>query len=134
MASDWIFYFMTQPLGLAVVAGAVAMPFLLWRLVLGPAYRNIGSLPLVVAYALAGVGLLAYSFASSHVRFTQMVASNVLAEGTRGATVFGWTIYLAVLSLVFVLPLLGVVAVPLSAFLIRVRRFTVGTTSAVNRP
>lgn len=124
MASDWLFYLMTRPLGIAAMAVAVAIPFLLWRTVLGSCYRSIGARPLAIAYLLAAAGLLTYCFAWSHGEFSNRVASNVLADERRWATVSGWAVYLATLSLAVVLPLLGALAVPLSAALIRAQRFT----------
>lgn len=124
MALDWLFYLMSRPLGITAMAVAVAIPFLLWRTVLGSCYRSIGARPLAMAYLLATVGLLIYCFAWSHSEFSDRVAANVLADERRWATVSGWAVYLAMLSLAIVLPLLGALAVPLSAVLIRAQRFT----------
>ena len=127
MALDWLFYWMTQPLGLAAVAFAVALPFIVWRLVLGQTFRHIGFKPLAAAYALAALGLLVVNFVSSHIEFSARVADNRLQEAQRWAIVPGWTIYGTVISLLYVLPLLGLVAVPVSALLLKLRRLSLKT-------
>lgn len=130
MATDWLFYYMTLPTGLAVIALAVALPFLVWRLVLGKAFSGVGFKPLASAYAFAALGLLALNFVSSHVEFSSRVANNVLPETQRWATVPGWTIYITVLSLIAVLPLLGLVGVPAAALLLRLRRLSIVSVAA----
>lgn len=118
---------MTQASGLALIALAIALPFIVWRIVLGPTYRRIGFKPLVAAYALAAVGLLALNFVLSHMEFSARVVDNLLPEARRWATVPGWTLYTSMLSLVVVLPLLGLVGVPVAALLLRARRLSVKT-------
>lgn len=124
MPTDWLFYWMTLPSGLALIGLATGIPFIIWRLVLGRAYTEIGFKPLVAAYVCAIAGLAAMAFISSHFEFNSRVAQGVLPEAQRWSTVPGWSIYLAVLSLIFVLPLAGLVGTPLSALLLRLRRFT----------
>ena len=124
MPTDWLFYWMTLPTGLAVIAAAVALPFFLWRYVLGAKFGAIGFTPVAVAYLLAAVGLLAANFLSSHLEFSARVAKNILPEAERWSIVPGWTIYTSVLSLIVVLPLLGVVAVPATAWLVRLHRLS----------
>lgn len=125
MPSDWLFYWMTLPSGLAVIAAAVALPFFLWAMVLGKARSLVGYKPLALAYLLAAIGLLLMSFGLSHVEFSSRVAGNALPEDQRWATVVGWTVYMSVLSLVAVLPLLGLLGVPAAALLLRTRRLSV---------
>lgn len=127
MALDWLFYWMTEPLGLAAIALAVALPFILWRLALGPTFRRIGFKPLVAAYALAALGLLTVNFATAHIEFSARVADKLLQEAQRWSVVSGWTVYGTVISLLYVLPLLGLVAVPVSALLLRLRRLSLTT-------
>lgn len=127
MAPDWLFDWMTQATGLAVIALAVALPFIIWRMVLGPVFRSIGFKPLVAAYALAAVGLLVLNFVLAHMEFSARVADKLLQAEQRWATVPGWTLYASVLSLVVVLPLLGLVGVPVAALLLRARRLSVRT-------
>lgn len=127
MALDWLFYWMTEPLGLAAIALAIALPFVLWRVVLGQTFRHIGFKPLLAAYALAALGLLTVNFATAHIEFSSRVADKLLQEAQRWSLVPGWTVYGAVISLLFVLPLLGLVAVPVSALLLRLRRLSLTT-------
>ena len=131
MPSDWLFYWMTLPSGLAVIAAAVALPFLVWRIVLASTFSRIGFMPLAAAYCAAAVGLLSLNFVSSHIEFSARVAKNMLPEAQRWPTVTGWTIYISVLSLVLVLPLLGLAAVPASAWLLKTRRLTLRVIAAV---
>lgn len=123
MPTDWIFYWMTLPLGIAVIGGVAALPFGLWRSLLGSTYSKIGVRPYIVGYFSSLIGLLLLSFVSSYFEFSGRVASNLLNEGQRWSIVPGWTIYMAVLSLIFVLPLLGLVGVPISAILIKLGKF-----------
>jgi hypothetical protein len=122
--TDWLFYSMTQPSGVALIALAVAVPFAIWRLMLGKQYAEIGIAPLIVAYTCAFVGLAVVSFASSYLEFSNRVSRGILLEEQRWSTVVGWSIYFAVLSLIMVLPLIGLLGVPLSALLLRFRRLT----------
>lgn len=129
MPSDWLFYWMTLPSGLAVIAAAVALPFVLWAVVLGKARSVVGYKPLALAYLLAAIGLLLVTFGFSYFEFSSRVAGNALPEDQRWATVAGWTVYMSVLSLVAVLPLLGLVGVPAAALLLRTRRLSVAAMS-----
>lgn len=124
MPSDWLFYWMTLPSGLAVIAAAVALPFVVWAVLLGKARSAVGYKPLALAYMLAAIGLLLLNFGSSYLEFGSRVAGNVLPEDQRWSTVLGWTVYMFVLSLVAVLPLLGLLGVPVAALLLRTRRFS----------
>ncbi len=127
MAPDWLFYWMTQAAGLAAIALAVVLPFIVWRMVLGEAFRRIGFKPLVAAYALAIVGLLVLNFVLAHMEFSARVADKLLQAEQRWATVPGWTLYASALSLVVVLPLLGLVGVPVAALLLKARRLSART-------
>jgi hypothetical protein len=131
MALDWLFYWMTEPLGLAAIALAVAVPFILWRLVLGQVFGRIGFKPLVAAYALAAPGLLLVNFVSSHIEFSSRVTDGLLQETQRWSIVPGWTVYGSVISLLFVLPLLGLVGVPVSGLLLKLRRLSFKTIGMV---
>ncbi len=131
MPSDWLFYWMTLPSGLAVIAAAVALPFFVWRVILASTFSRIGFLPLAAAYCAAAAGLLSFNFVSSHIEFSARVAKNMLPEAQRWATVTGWTIYTSVLSLILVLPLLGLAAVLASAWLLKARRLTPRVIAAV---
>jgi len=124
MPTDWLFYWMTLPTGLAAIASAVALPFLLWRAVLGRSFPGIGYKPLATAYAFAAAGLLVSNFASAYLEFNSRVAKNILPEAQRWSTVPGWTIYTSVLSLVVVLPLVGLLGVSVSGLLLRYRRLS----------
>jgi hypothetical protein len=125
MPSDWLFYWMTLPNGLAAIGAAVALPFVFWAVLLGKARSVVGYKPLALAYLLAAIGLLLVNFGSSYLEFSSRVASNALAEDKRWSTVLGWTVYTFVLSLVAVLPLLGLLGVPAAALLVRTRRLSV---------
>lgn len=127
MPTDWLFYWMTLPTGLIAIVAAVALPFFIWRLVLSSSFSSVGFVPLAAGYLLAAVGLFTVNFISSHLEFSARVAKNMLPEAQRWATVPGWTIYVSVLSLVLVLPLLGLVAVPVAAWLLKLRRMSFKT-------
>lgn len=119
MPTDWLFFWLTRPGGLALIGVAVALPFLIWRAMLGRAFSEIGIKPLAYAYLWAAIGLALMSFAGSYFEFSGRVASGILPETQRWSIVPGWSIYIAVLSLIFVLPLLGLVGVPLAAALLK---------------
>ena len=132
MPADWLFYWMTLPTGLAVIAAGVALPFFLWRAVLGRALSGVGYKPLAAAYGLAAMGLVMVNFASAYLEFSSRVAKNILPEAQRWSTVPGWTVYTSVLSLVVVLPLLGLLGVPVSALLLRFRRLSIWSIGAAS--
>jgi hypothetical protein len=119
MPTDWLFFWMVQPYGLGLIALAIAIPFLFWRLVLGGAFSAVGFKPLVAGYIAALVGLSVQSLLSSYIEFSVRVSNGVLAEPERWSIVPGWAIYLGVLSLVVVLPILGAIGVPWSAALVK---------------
>lgn len=119
MASDWLVYYMTRPLGLAAMALAIAFPFLVWRVVLGKVSAQVGYKPLAAGYVLAMVGLLSMNFMSSYLEFSSRVANGALTEAERWKHVPGWGLYITVMSLLFILPVLGLVATPVSALLLR---------------
>jgi hypothetical protein len=124
MPTDVVVYYLTRPLGLAVIAAAVAVPFGIWYFVLGAAFKSFGMRPLAAGYAAALVGLALLNFASSYREFTTRVERGVFEEAGRWTIVPGWTLYTFVLSLIIVLPLLGLVAVPIAAKLLKRRRLT----------
>ncbi len=119
MATDWAFYYLTKPLGLLVIALLVAVPFGIWRLLMGKSFSRYGVKPLGAAYLAAAFGLTLFHFVSSYLEFSRRVEAGILEESARWSTVPGWTIYVGVLSLMFVLPVLGLLAVPISALLLK---------------
>ncbi len=119
MATDWAFYYLTRPLGLLVIALLVAMPFGIWRLLMGKSFARFGLKPLGAGYLAAAIGLTLFHFASSYIEFSRRVEAGILEESARWSTVPWWTVYVGVLSLMFVLPVLGLLAVPISAFLLK---------------
>ena len=126
MPTDFLVYWLTRPLGLLLIAAMIAVPFIFWRVLLGKAYAAIGLLPLVAAYAAALAGLVAAAFAFAYLEFSSRVADGLLAEDERWSLVPGWTIYMVVLSSVFVLPVMGLVGVPVGAWLVRSNRLSYG--------
>jgi hypothetical protein len=122
---------MTLPSGLAGIALAVALPFLFWRLLLAKTFGAIGYKPLAVGYSFAALGLVITNFASAYLEFNSRVSKNVLSEAQRWSAVPGWTVYLTVLSLIFALPLIGLLGVPVSAILLRLRRLTYANIAAL---
>ena len=124
MPSDWLIYWLTTPSSVAIIAAAVCVPFAIWRIVLASAFPAVGFAPLAAGYLAAATGLLASNFVVSTIEFDARVARTILTEAQRLTTVTGWTLYLSLLSLVLVLPLLGLGAVPWTAWLLKVRRFT----------
>ena len=131
MPTDWLFYWMTLPTGLVAIGAAIALPFFLWRAVLGRSFSQYGYLPLAFAYLAAGTGLLLTNFIGSHIEFSARVAKNVLPEVQRWSIVPGWTIYTSVLALVIVLPLIGLVAVPATALLLKKQKLNIKSISVV---
>ncbi|MGX4643480.1 hypothetical protein [Massilia sp. SYSU DXS3249] len=125
MPTDWLFYWMTLPLGIVVTIGVAALPFALWRSLLGPTYQHIGIRPYLMGYGAGLLGLVLLSFTSSYLNFNEQAAAGLLREAQRWTIVPGWTVYIAVISLVIVLPLLGLIGVPVSAFLLKRSRFSV---------
>jgi hypothetical protein len=119
MATDWLVYWMTRPAGLALIALAVAFPFAIWRIFLGRSFSRVGFAPLAAGYALSGIGLYLGSMAWSCIEFSSRVRSGALAETERWSIVPGWSVYFSVLSLIGVLPMLGLLGVPASAWLTR---------------
>jgi len=124
MPIDWLFYWMTRPFGLVCIALAVGLPFLFWRLLLAKSFGAIGYRPLAIGYSLAALGLLTANFGATYLDFDSRVSKNVLSEAQRWSTVPAWTIYMTVISLIFALPILGLLGVPVSALLLRLRRLT----------
>ncbi|MEJ2107577.1 MAG: hypothetical protein P8X48_09670 [Acidiferrobacteraceae bacterium] len=119
MATDWIFYSLTRPLGLVLIAAGLAIPFAIWRVVMGSSFQEFGVRPLAAGYGASFLGLALLCFWSSYSEFSSRVDQGLLEEASRWSTVPGWTIYLAILSLLIVLPVLGFIAVPACAALLK---------------
>jgi hypothetical protein len=106
-------------MGAILLAAALGLPFLLWRLTLGSEFAAIGSKPLALAYLYAGIGLTGMNFVGCDMDFSGRAASGILAESQRWSVVPGWTLYVTILALVIVLPLLGVVGVAVAASVLK---------------
>ncbi|MES2106809.1 MAG: hypothetical protein V4634_22510 [Pseudomonadota bacterium] len=113
---------MTRPIGLALIGLAIVLPFGIWRLVLGANYPAVGIKPLAMGYIGSAMSLVAGIFFSCYVEYSGRVAKGLLSETQRWAIVPGWSVTLTVISLILVLPLVGLVGVPGSAILLRRRR------------
>lgn len=129
--TDILIYRMMQPSGLAILGFATVIPFIFWRVPLGKSFSGVGFVPLAVGYASAALGLLIVAFTSSYFDFSKRVSIGLLQEGVRWSIVPGWTIYLALLMLVVVLPLLAAVGVPLAVLLIRRRMLNFSSIAVV---
>lgn len=127
MATDFLLFWMLQPTGLAVIATAILAPLSLWRLILGKAYQHVGMWPYVTGYIGGLAGLAALCFIMAEIDYSSRVSQGLLQEAKRWSITPGWTIYLAAIFLIFVLPLFGLVGIPAAATLIRFGRFTVPT-------
>ena len=119
MATDGLLYMMTQPFGLLLIALHVAVPFLIWWMILDEVLSKVSFKPLVAGYVAALVGLLINCFLSSYIEFTDRVSSGILSEIDRWSIVPAWTMQLGLLSLVLVLPILGFIGVPWYAALVK---------------
>ncbi|WP_243368234.1 hypothetical protein [Microvirga solisilvae] len=122
MALDFVFLWLTGPGGLLLIGMGIIVPFLFWPLLLGTHYRAIGLMPLTVAYVSALTGLIVMSLVYGYVEFSARVEKGILSETQRWSVVPGWTLYSTFLSLIIVLPALGLIAVPFGAWLLRNRR------------
>jgi hypothetical protein len=120
MPTDFLFYWMTGPAGFGIIGFALAVPFVLWRLVLGKGFRPIGFGPLFLAYACTALGYFALIFVSAYADFSARVARGLLAEEQRWSILPGWTVYTLVLFLILLLPFLTLAA-PYAALLLRLR-------------
>lgn len=121
------YYWMTQTSGLAMIAIAVAASFLLWRLVLGRVFGELGFTPLTIGYICATLGLVLLCFGGSIFFFYD----DIYEKGSLWSLVPGWTRFSTVLSLLVVLPLLELICMPICAILLKRRRFTKKAIGAV---
>lgn len=103
----------------AIFGSMIALPFALWRIILGQGFASIGFAPLVFGYLLAILGLASSAFATSYVGFNNAVSAGILRESERWSIIPNWTIYFATGAPILVLPILGLVCVPVSAMLLR---------------
>jgi len=124
MPSDWVLSYALGPLGLAFAAVMLSLPVLIWRLILGAAFPQVGVRPVVAGYLAAFLGLAALSFGDAYVAFDAALAKGKLPETERWAVVPNGTVELTVLSLLLVLPAIGFIGVPWSAVLLKKSRFT----------
>jgi hypothetical protein len=129
MATDFLVYWMTRPSGLALMGLALIIPFVLWRLVLGKAFAVVGFGPLGVGYLCAAAGFFAITFIFAYMEFSARVSSGLLREDQRWSIVPGWTLYIGLISLIFVLPLMALGA-PYAALLLRLRQLTYASMTA----
>lgn len=124
MAEDWVVYWLTSASGLALICAAIVVPFVIWRIVLGPVFTAVGIKPLAFAYLCAACGLVVMSFVSCYVEFSGREADGIVQEAQRWSIVPDWTFYMSILSLTYVLPLLGLVGVPVAASFLKRGRLT----------
>ncbi|TFW27322.1 hypothetical protein [Massilia horti] len=121
---DWVVYWLTSASGLALIGAAIVVPFVIWRIMLGPIFTVVGIKPLAFAYLCAACGLVAMSFVSSYAEFSGRETDGILQEAQRWSIVPHWTFHLTILSLIHVLPLLGLVGVPVAASFLKRGRLT----------
>ncbi len=131
MPSDFLYYWLVQPLGIAALIAVVASSFAVWRVVLGPEHHRYGFKPLVVAYSSALCGHTLLNFYFSHQEFNNRVARSVLQEPQRWSIVPGWTLYVGVLTLLLLLPLLLLLSA-FAAALLRSRKLSYRTIALTN--
>ncbi|WP_129587798.1 hypothetical protein [Herbaspirillum robiniae] len=120
MATDFLVFWITHPLGIAIFF--IAMPLICWRLVRSEKNLSRRIRPYVLAFTSSIVGLIILCFLTSLMDFGSRATGPVNELG-RWATILGWTIHLSILLSVFVLPLIGLIAVPVAALLLRFQRF-----------
>ena len=124
MPTDILFFWPINAVGLLMIGVVLFLPFYFWRVLLGGSYPQIGVGPLVIAYVCALIGLAVVNFVFAYTEFNARVASGALADKQRWSIVSGWTIYTGVLSLAFVLPMLGLLGTPIAALLLRWHRLS----------
>lgn len=122
MPTDWLFYWMTLPFGIVIIGLAICLPFGFWRAILGPMYKTIGIWPYAAGYLGSLAGLAILTLGTAYFEFNNRVAAGLLEESQRWQIVPGWSGYIAIISLIFLLPLTGFFGVPISAFLLRRNR------------
>jgi hypothetical protein len=122
MPTDWLMHWLTGPVGIVLIAFAMIIPFVFWRLLLGKAHAQIGYAPLAAGYACAIAGVVIVSFTSSYFEFSRRVSEGLLAEAERWPVIMGWSATQAVIALIIVVPLVAVIGVPLSATLLKRHR------------
>ena len=131
MANDYLLYWMTQPTGLLAIGVAIALLFFVWRLALGAAITKYGYWPPAIASLATCLALLLTNYISAHIDFSQRVAKNLLPEIQRWSLTLDWALNNSMLAVVFLLPLLGFVAVPLTARLLKKQKLTVKNITVV---
>ncbi len=119
MATDFLFYDLTRPSGLFLIGAGILGAFLFWRFLLGDRYREIGMLPLALAYFCGLAGLAINNFWGAYDKFSARVLEGSLLETQRWSIVPGWTLHTLVLSLVVVVPAVALIAVPFAASLVK---------------
>ncbi|WP_050470662.1 hypothetical protein [Herbaspirillum chlorophenolicum] len=124
MATDFLVFWMTRPSGIAIFLIIIATPLIFWRFIRGGKRLSWGLRPYVLAYTSSIAGLIILCFLTSLMDFGSR-ATGPVNELSRWATILGWALYLSVLLSVFVLPLIGFIAVPVAALLLRFQCFEI---------
>ena len=124
MGPEYVVYYMTRPLGLLCIGIALAIPFVIWRLILGSKFVAVGYAPLLFGYIASLAGLFLMALGTSYTEFTHRVEAGFLEEGLRWTTIFGWSMSFSLLSLLTVLPTLGVLVTPVVGYYVRTKKFT----------
>lgn len=106
----------------ATLALVFAPPFALWGIILWRRFSSVGFAPLVAGYVLAGLGLMAFTFATTYVELSHAVDAGKLSETDLWSNVLNSTLYSVASVLPFVLPVLGLVLVPIAAWSLRNHR------------
>lgn len=81
-------------------------------------------LPLIIGFTISIAGLAVLSYVSSAANFTALIQQGYYTEAERSAYLPRWVVGQAILSMIFVLPAICFVVVPLTVSLIKNNRLT----------
>ena len=115
---------MLQPLGLLCIAVALAVPFVIWRLVLGKRVVVIGYAPLAVALTSSLLGLFLAKLWAVHGGIPHPIVLGSVSRPTEWGMAVNWATQSSMLALLSTLPTLGLVATPLASYFLRTGRLT----------
>lgn len=120
MGSEIVFV-LIYPIAVLCLAAAVFFWFKIVPILGGPIRAY---LPLAVGYGISMLGLAVLSYVNSHATFTYLIQEGYYTEADRSLYLPRRIGGLAIVNLVFVLPAISFIVVPLTARLIKKSRLT----------
>lgn len=131
MPTDFVVYYLTQPLGIFFQAGLIVIPLFLLRFFFPGSFAPLGFRRLLFAHMAVAVGVFVLAAYSAFTLGRDKLSLGHVQDAEFNNWVAGNSVYLFVLFYVVALVFASLVLVPLCVWLFRFRRASVAAFAAV---